>query len=82
MRITADEHDAALVQVQIPLGAQVNGGTVLLTPLASIGGLVSGFQSQPVPGAVVFVTPDPTDPNAASLLINPRGTPATPTTPT
>ena len=79
VRITADEHDSALVQVQIPLGTAVNGGTVLLTPLASIGGLVSGFQSQPVPNAVVFVTPDPTDPNAASLLISPRGSPAAPT---
>ena len=73
VRITADEHDAALVQVQIPLGTAVNGGTVLLTPLASIGGLVSGFQSQPVPGAVVFVTPDPTDPNAGVAADQPEG---------
>ncbi len=78
VRISADEHDTALAQIQVPQGVEVNGGTVLLTPLASIGGLVSGFQSLPVPNAVVFVTPDPTDPNAASLLITPKGTPANP----
>jgi hypothetical protein len=79
IRVTADEHDAGIVQVQIPLGAQVNAGTVVLTPLASVGGQVNGFQSRPVPGAVVFITPDPSDPDAASLLVTPKGTPANPT---
>ncbi|MEO5898868.1 MAG: carboxypeptidase-like regulatory domain-containing protein, partial [Ilumatobacteraceae bacterium] len=80
IRVTADEHDAGFVQVQIPLGATVNAGTVSLTPLASVGGQVSGFQSRPVPGAVVFITPDTTDPNASTLLVAPRGAPANPDT--
>ncbi|MEO5725120.1 MAG: carboxypeptidase-like regulatory domain-containing protein, partial [Ilumatobacteraceae bacterium] len=79
LRVTADEHDATVVQVQIPLGAQVNAGTVALTPLASIGGQVAGITtSTPVPGAIVFATPDPTDPNVATLLVTPVGTPAAP----
>ena len=78
VRITADEHDAALAQVQVPSAARSTAARCCSRRWPRSAGWSAASSRCPVPSAVVFVTPDPTDPNAASLLITPKGTPANP----